>query len=73
MSIQMTASTVMWKAIVFTEARTPCGISSGIPEHLPGLHCTHQEAMAAALAAMKDRPELYCCTVSEVSSLEVRP
>lgn len=70
MSIPKTASSVMWQAIVFTEGRTTCGISSGIPEYLPGLHCTQQEAMAAALAAMKNRPELYCCSARRV---EVQP
>lgn len=37
-----------WQAIVFTEGRTTCGMSEGVPEALPGLYATAQEAQAAA-------------------------
>lgn len=58
-----TSTNTAWKAIVYTEGRTPCGMSEGIPETLPGLYATAEQAQAAALAAMAARPELYCSTV----------
>ena len=52
-----------WKAVVYTEGKTPCGMSEGIPEVLPELYDTAEAAQAAALAAMAERPELYCSHV----------
>ena len=56
-----------WQALVFTQGEPiPCGITTGIPEALPGLYATADQAMAAGIAAMGTRPELYCCTSRRV-------
>ena len=58
-----------WRAVVYTEGRTPCGTSSeGIPEVLPGLYATAQQAKAAAMAALVCRPELYSCAARRVEA-----
>ncbi len=62
----MSTTKVMWKAIVYTEGRTPCGISEGIPEVLPELYATAEQAQAATVAAMDARPELYSSAVRRV-------
>ncbi len=63
------ATNTAWKAIVFTQGpTTPCGITSGIPETLPRLYASAEQAQAAALAAMAARPELYCSTVRRVET-----
>lgn len=62
----MTEQKTMWRAVVFSDGgTTPCGITIGQPEVLPGLYATAELAQAEALAAMDARPELYSSAVRE--------
>lgn len=58
-----------WRAVVFVEGPpTPCGITSGIGEALPGLYDSAEQAQAAAIAAMTERPEVYSCAARRVEA-----
>ncbi len=63
----MSEQATMWQAVVFSDGgTTPCGISIGQPETLPGLYATAEQAQAVAVAAMETRLELYSSAVRRV-------